>query len=96
MRARVKHEFTVSADHRTLWVNSGVTAANIARFSAKGIDIHRDFDPTNRHQGHCLFCRPGPEFANPIPLETEWQLFQDKLLEHYNLRVPKRIRMETR
>lgn len=91
----MKHQFQVSEDKLKLWVNSGETGMNIARFTAMGIDIHHDV--RGQAEGkQCLFCLPGPEPLNPIPFEEQWALFKNKLKLHHGITVPKRVRLKTR
>lgn len=91
----MKHEFQVSANKLKLWVNSGETGMSIARFSATGIDIHNDTEGQLRGDV-CLFCRPGPEPANPVPLEEQWVLFKSMLKKHHGITVPKSVKLKTR
>lgn len=91
----IKHQFQVSSDKHTLWVNSGRTSMNLARFSSKGIDIHHDLEGQVAGR-HCLFCKVGPDPMNTIPLRAEWELFKKMLKEHHGITVPKNIKLETR
>ncbi len=66
-------DYRITSDGVTVWVNSPEGA--IARFGRQGIDIHT-MDTTR-----CLFCRLGPVE------ESDWRLFQLKMLEHYGIDV---------
>jgi hypothetical protein len=92
----VKHQVLVSPDRCTLWVNSGVTSACLARFSSKGIDIHVDMDKQVSGKQHCLFCNVGPDPWNPIPLRSEWELFKTKLAELHGVKISSRVRLRVR
>lgn len=69
--------YNIDSDGQTVWVNQPF--GNIARFSARGIDIHEPPSRELTDKGVCLFCKPG------MLKKEDWQLFKDKMFEHYNI-----------
>jgi hypothetical protein len=75
-RLRRGRDYEITTDGRVVWINGLV--ALVGRFSKGGIDVHVD--------GRCVgdSCSPGP-----CSIE-HWREFQQKMIQHHNIKVPDR------
>lgn len=75
--------YELSHDGKTVWVN-GPDGCCLARFSKKGIDIHRT--AMEQERGQCLDCKAGPLEA------SDWELFRTKMVQYYGIEIPQKFR----
>lgn len=73
--------FQLLVDHQTVWVNADDGMA-VGRFSKFGVDVHHDAETQMRLGTQCLAC------VHDFPPAEGWQVFVDKMEEHYGVRVP--------
>ncbi len=70
-------------DGRTVWVNTEIC---IGRFSAGGVDVHKDFEGQLNSGDPCLDCIHG------LPPRESWDRFVASMLTHHGVIVPETYR----
>lgn len=73
-------EVEVLSDGKTCWVNDTADGCALARWSPRGVDIHRTGEEQLRGGVSCLDCTSG-----------SWAYFIEAMRRHYGVELPQHL-----